>query len=425
MFPKSSRLVGLFTISAVTMIVAIVLAGGFAPASDGLEPVDSIAAAPPPGLVSSAKAATPDVVVARSAFVQPEVHPTPTRVVPQRTIPYWVRVKEGPISLPSLGKDPELVDTPQGAYLKVLEADEDSFLVAYGGDGRELDPAKGWVHKGNVSSAGAPSQVAAIETAVLRAEAGTSGEVIATVPAGTVLDVVEDRGNDIRVFDLGDGLGRDAAEGWIEADYVGPSSWVAAGEDGVRRLRPSQVAALRQGDGVWLKVPYRSQLDKSPAALANCGPASIAMILSHYGRYVPTTDARSVAEKLQGTPYPDVGFAIEFLAGAVEQFGLEVQGLQNGKDLKAWSLDDVRNHLRLGHPVVPQLRFRLMPGRDGSEYSEDHYVVLTGVIGDDFIYNDPVDSDGPGYGRLMSAGTFKEAWGGSYFPFAAFAVASH
>lgn len=79
-------------------------------------------------------------------------------------------------------------------------------------------------------------------------------------------------------------------------------------------------------------------------------------------------------------------------------------------------------HLMSGRPVVPQLRFRLMPGRGDSDYWEDHYVVITGLQGNDFVYSDPVDTDGPGYGRLMSAEGLANAWGASFCPFAAFAM---
>ena len=56
----------------------------------------------------------------------------------------------------------------------------------------------------------------------------------------------------------------------------------------------------------------------------------------------------------------------------------------------------------------------MMPGRDSSDYWEDHYVVLCGVQGEDFIYSDPTDIDGPGYGRLISAKQLEQAWSTSY-----------
>ena len=192
---------------------------------------------------------------------------------------------------------------------------------------------------------------------------------------------------------------------------------------GVRLLTSAELQSLRSGTGVWLKVPYRSQLDGSPSADANCGPASVGMAVQYFEKPVPTSEIRLVADKLQGTSDPESGFDIQYLKGAVEQFGLRGLDLESGKTQKKWTLDDVRRHLSQGQPVIPELRFRDMPGRAGSDYNEDHYVVLTGVSDDRFIYNDSVDSDGPGYGRVMSADNLLRAWSASYFPFAAFAVA--
>ncbi len=129
-----------------------------------------------------------------------------------------------------------------------------------------------------------------------------------------------------------------------------------------------------------------------------------------------------MADRLQGTSDPEGGFAIEYLEALIRRLGLKSYDLYGGADLRRWSLEDVRRHLAQGHSVIAELRFRLMPGRATSPSWDDHYVVLTGVRGDDFIYNDSVDPDGPGYGRVMSAEVLQRSWGGSYFPFAAFAV---
>ena len=38
-----------------------------------------------------------------------------------------------------------------------------------------------------------------------------------------------------------------------------------------------------RGEGQVLPVPYRSQLDGSAYAQANCGPTALAMVLAYYG----------------------------------------------------------------------------------------------------------------------------------------------
>lgn len=173
---------------------------------------------------------------------------------------------------------------------------------------------------------------------------------------------------------------------------------------------------------VGLTVPYRTQLDGSAAAGANCGPASLGMILDSFGISVPTATLRERANRFQGTSGPDTGFLLEVLQKVAESHGLEGQDLTDKGRYRRWSLDDVRRHLRAGHPVVPQLRYRLMPGREWAGVNYDHYLVLTGVDGDDFLFNDPIPWSGKGQGRITSAQLLR-AWTNSDAPMAALAIA--
>jgi hypothetical protein len=50
-------------------------------------------------------------------------------------------------------------------------------------------------------------------------------------------------------------------------------------------------------------------------------------------------------------------------------------------------------------------------------------VLLTGVAGESFLYNDPLDSDGLGFDRLMSRTTLQEAMRTSDARYAATAFA--
>ncbi len=309
---------------------------------------------------------------------------------------------------------------PRGFPLKVLEARGERFWVYYSGEG---GAGVGVVDAVDVSPSRAPRWVEVRETTPLHLGLEAKSTVSAWLQKGSVLEVLEDAGKALRVFYRGDGRERDAVDGWVDVGSVvaaGPA--LAAESRGVRWLTWSRVSSLRAGDGVWLKVPFRSQLDGSPSAMANCGPASIAMALEFFRVSATTAELRSLTDRLQGTSDPETGVAIEHLQRAVELMGLKGYDLYAGDHFKRWSLEDLRRHLIQGHPVVPQLRFRLMPGRGESDYQEDHYVVLCGVQGGDFIYNDSVDTDGPGYGRVMSADSLTRAWEASYFPFAGFAV---
>jgi hypothetical protein len=88
-------------------------------------------------------------------------------------------------------------------------------------------------------------------------------------------------------------------------------------------------------------------------------------------------------------------------------------------------LDDVREQLRAGRPVIVQVRFRALPGRAGVRYFADHYIILTGLSGESFLYNDPLDSDGPGANRILTGPQLASAMNASdrRYAYAAFALA--
>jgi hypothetical protein len=409
---------------ALGLVALAAVIGGSFSQPERPEPAQSVALAPT-DLVPSGKRSEPDAVVAVSAASIRESAPRAGSSDRREQPPHWVRTGQT-IDFLSLSKhdldargDGKL---PPDTYLKVLTAEDGSWYVHDGGDGGDRVPAEGWILKSDAVISPAPPWVVTRRATDLRAVPGSAGSPLVSLPFGAVLEVTEDLGQQLRVFYLGDGFNRDVAEGWVDASHVGPAGVVLNEEREIRLLRASSVAAIRSGGGAWINVPFRSQLDGTPAALANCGPASLGMAVSAFDQFFSTTEIREIAERLQGTNDPDMGFAIEFLAGSARRLGLNALDLRQGSALKRWTLEDVRRHLRAGHPVIPQLRFKFMPGRSGSEYLEDHYVVLTGVWGDDFIYNDPIDSDSPGYARLMDAETLDLAWRWSFAPYAAFAV---
>jgi hypothetical protein len=184
-----------------------------------------------------------------------------------------------------------------------------------------------------------------------------------------------------------------------------------------------------------LAVPYRSQMDGSPDEDGNCGPAAMSMVLGAYGRAVSIADVRGLVNDLQGTwGVEGAGTFIENLAVIGQRHGLRAWGLvperataltrPPGKNtLRRWTLDGLRKQLEAGFPVVPQVRYRDLPGHESSDYWGDHYVVVTGYEGGDFIYNDPVDKYEPGYARRIAAAQLDKAWRSSSFPYAAVSFA--
>jgi hypothetical protein len=150
-------------------------------------------------------------------------------------------------------------------------------------------------------------------------------------------------------------------------------------------------------------VPYRTQLDGAAYAEANCGPTTIGMVLESFGITVPQPRVRAEVLAAQGFGGNGTGTLITALAKVVESHGLQIHDLRRPDgEIRRWTLDEVRHHLAQRHPVVVQVRYRALPGREGAYYYGDHYIVLTGVLDDGFLFNDPIDYDGPGWDRVMS-----------------------
>lgn len=367
---------------------------------------------------------SPEALIALSVSVGSGQLPTPQ---PTPETPRWPEWAMAPreIDLVPLG-DPRLdagPQVPEGSYLKIVAADGSRLRVRYGGDGRDRNSAEGWVNIGDIVPSGAPRWVTTRQIVGLRSSPGSDSQPLAWLSPYTVLEVIEDRGRALRVFCVGDALARGPFDGWVDSLHLEASGvMLAADKRGVRWLRPLDADSLRSGEGVWLKVPYRTQLDGSPSAAANCGPVSVGMSLQFFNRPVATAELRAHADRLQGGWCPDCGVAIEWLAKIVESHGLRTENLYDAREFKRWTLEEVRDQLSRGHPVIPQLRYRLMPGRADARYGDDHYVVLCGVLGDDFIYNDPADVDGLGYARVMDSESLMRAWRGSSFPLVALAV---
>jgi hypothetical protein len=208
----------------------------------------------------------------------------------------------------------------------------------------------------------------------------------------------------ILVRDPGDGRTRQAMTGWVNAIELdvgrAPSS----------RELPLAYPADTAMDISHVFAPYRSQLDGAPYAEANCGPTAVGMVLDAFGISVPPRQLRAEALDAQHMYGNGVGTLVTALAAVVDRHGLSALGLHDGSGaLHRWTVDDIASHVRAGHPVVVQVRYRSLPGRGGVYYFGDHYIVVTGVVPDGFLYNDPIDIDGLGWDRVMSADRLRTA----------------
>lgn len=176
-------------------------------------------------------------------------------------------------------------------------------------------------------------------------------------------------------------------------------------------------ARLRSGEpGRILAVPLRSQLDGTVYAEANCGPASLGMVLEAYGLNASTAELRALANRLQGTSAPDVGVWPEVLAQIAARYGLQARGLD-----RPWTPDDIRAAIDRNEPVVTVVKYRDLPTNAGSIATTEHYIVIIGYQGERFFYNDPAFFDEAGFGRPITEAQLRRAWAGTARPGLAFA----
>jgi LysM repeat protein len=240
------------------------------------------------------------------------------------------------------------------------------------------------------------------------------------LPAGARVERLDGfRNGRIQVRDAGDGRTRQAMTGWVAAIDLD------VGRAPATRELPQAYPADTAMDIAHVFAPYRSQLDGSPYAEANCGPTAVGMVLEAFGISVPSRQLRAAALAAQRMYGNGVGTLITALAQVVQQNGLSAKDLHDGSGaLHRWSLDDIRAHVRQSQPVIVQVRYRSLPGRGGAYFFGDHYIVVTGVVGDGFLYNDPINIDGLGWDRVISGATLRVAMNASdqRFAYSAFAV---
>jgi hypothetical protein len=184
-----------------------------------------------------------------------------------------------------------------------------------------------------------------------------------------------------------------------------------------------------------LDVPFRSQLDGSAYAQSNCGPTALSMVLAYYGIDASPWDLRVRAMKAQHSwvgdegGYSDsYGVFVYNLATAAEGLGVHTVGLWRGEGnrvdrLHEWQPADLRREIRADHPVIVQVEFRALPGHAGSSAIDDHYIVVHGTLGNDFVYSDPLGVGDAGAGLTISEHDLVAAMAQASTPRVGFAVA--
>ena len=173
-------------------------------------------------------------------------------------------------------------------------------------------------------------------------------------------------------------------------------------------------------------MPIHSQYDGTEFQNSNCGPTSLAMVLDAFGVSAQIYKLRNLSNVMQGNFEVDTGTSLWDLASIAQRAGLRAIGLNGAGAYHQWTVADVRDEVRRGHPVVTLVKMRDLPDHQSSVSATDHYVVVVGLDGQDLLVNDPAMPAALGYRRSLSPDDLERAWADSSMPrhAAAFAATS-
>jgi len=308
--------------------------------------------------------------------------------------------------------------------VQVIEINGTRSHVYFPGDNKGHKAGDVWIDKADLTDMPWPRWARARGATVLRSSPDVSADEMVQLTRGNYVEIGETQGRWAKAFFLTDRQAGEWAMGWVDGlDLMLPTR---GDQNDMSSYLLTRASLLTTAPDVWISVPYRSQLDGSAYAEANCGPTSVAMALDALGKRETLDSLRAAALKLQDiNRCDDCGTYIQHLAKVAESRGASTFGLRDNPDtFHSWTLDDVRQQIREQRVVIPQVQYNQLPGRMRSPYGGDHYIVLVGIEGTSFIYNDPVDSDGRGYGRLITADQLEKAMSNAHGEFAraAFAV---
>ena len=255
---------------------------------------------------------------------------------------------------------------------------------------------------------------------------------VPTTDAGEDIEVVQDADTTDILFGL---IGTDAAG--LSPDGTGPEA--TADDEQIIALASvtslplrfaqgrdlmAQVQKRVLGDGlVWLGIPFRSQIDGGVFQYVNCGPASLTMALAGFGLEVGPSQVRDYLNDLIDNFDSDLGTSLDVLSRISREAGLTAMDLYSDNGgYRNWSTDAVRWHVQQGHPVITLVKYRNLPGHTSSLSEFDHYIVISGLTPNGFIYNDAAFATTLGYGLEISDVELEYAWNNSSIPHHAVAL---
>ena len=127
-----------------------------------------------------------------------------------------------------------------------------------------------------------------------------------------------------------------------------------------------------------LKVPYKSQWDDDARGTINdCGPTSVAMILNHYGLNVTTDEVFSRTGAGSGV------ISVQQLQQAISSYG------HSSKYIKGSSPTELKKLIDNGIPVIALVHYGDLSSRQDKNYTDGHFLVVTGYHRDGYYVNDP------------------------------------
>ena len=161
--------------------------------------------------------------------------------------------------------------------------------------------------------------------------------------------------------------------------YVTPPRFKSVGErPRLASCRDPDPQATRM-DISHVFVPYKSQADGGPWALANCGPTSLNMILETFGVSMTPAEVRPKVLNAQGIFGNGTGTLLTALAKVAESNGLKALGLYEAKRSIAGQTMRFASICSRANGSSPRSTIAAFPGNEGVAYYADHYVVITGA----------------------------------------------
>jgi hypothetical protein len=159
-----------------------------------------------------------------------------------------------------------------------------------------------------------------------------------------------------------------------------------------------------RGSNIFLDLPFRTQQDNTVYAPTNSGPAGLAMVLGGYGTDVAVSDLRALMNGLDGNYSPGASPRVETIARVAERGGLNVLDLYRGARFNEWTVEQVREMIRRGYPVMTLVQGAVLPGGTPPGVARERWITIIGMDGEEIIYHDPAYPD-EGQGAVLPGGT--------------------